>query len=152
MPAGGRRNSIADLLEDPQSAQAQVLTVDPRGGAGSDLSAESFLKFLRQLIKFRKRKIILVVDNLRVHHAKAATAWLEQHRNRIEVFYLLFHSPELNPDEYPNNGLKKTLWRDGVAITKGQLDVQLLLTMPLLEVRPKLIRSFFRNPEVQCAA
>ena len=45
--------------------------------------------------------------------------WLEEHKERIEVFYLPAYSPELNPDEYLNNDLKQTIASDGVAITQG---------------------------------
>lgn len=116
------------------------------------LNVESFLKFLRQLIKYRKRKIFLIVDNLRVHHAKDVKKWLEEHRDRIEVFYLPSYSPELNPDEYLNNGLKQSICRDGVPTTKSQLDAVLSVTMSLFEIRPKTIKSFFQHPKVQYAA
>lgn len=116
------------------------------------LNVESFLKFLKQLIKYRKRKIFLIVDNLRVHHAKDVKKWLEEHRNRIEIFYLPSYSPELNPDEYLNNGLKQSIARDGVPTTKGQLDAVLSVTMSLFEIRPKTIKSFFQHPKVRYAA
>ena len=57
------------------------------------LNVDLLIRFLKQLIKHRKRKIILIVDNLRVHHAKLVKAWLEEHKERIEVFYL----PRLQP-------------------------------------------------------
>ena len=50
--------------------------------------------------------IFLILDNLRVHHGKKVRAWLEKHKDSIEVFYLPPYSPELNPDEYFNHALK----------------------------------------------
>ena len=116
------------------------------------LNVETFLKFLGQLIKFRKRKIILIVDNLRVHHAKAVKAWLEKRKDRIEVYYLPSYSPELNPDEYLNNDLKQNLSRDGVPKNKSQLDARVSVAMFMLQGRPEKIRSFFRHPRVTYAA
>jgi hypothetical protein len=45
--------------------------------------------------------------NLSVHHAKKMTAWLERHKNEIEVFCLQPYAPEDNPDELLNSGLKR---------------------------------------------
>jgi len=116
------------------------------------LNVEIFLKFLGQLIKYRKRKVILIVDNLRVHHAKDVKAWLAQNKERIEVYYLPSYSPELNPDEYLNNDLKQNLNRDGVPANKTQLDAKVRLAMFKLEGRPEKIRSFFRHHKVLYAA
>ena len=116
------------------------------------LNADLLIRFLKQLIKHRKRKIILIVDNLRVHHAKLVKAWLEEHKERIEVFYLPAYSPELNPDEYLNNDLKQTIASDGVAITEGELDAQVNVTMFMLSIRPHRISSFFRHPKATYAA
>jgi len=66
------------------------------------LDAQALIQFLKQLIKYRKRKIILIVDNLRVHHSKLVKAWVEDKKERIKLVYLPSYSPELNPDEYLN--------------------------------------------------
>lgn len=55
---------------------------------------------MQRLIKDAKRKVFLVLDNLRVHHSKAVQVWLEAHEEQIEVFFLPSYSPELNPDEF----------------------------------------------------
>lgn len=116
------------------------------------LNCQLFLKFLEQLIKYRKRKIYLIVDNLRVHHSKQVKEWLEQNKERIELFYLPSYSPELNPDEYLNNTLKKSISRDEVPKTKPELDAKVDIQMFMLEGRPKLIKSCFRHPCVTYAA
>jgi len=61
---------------------------------------------MRRLIKAAKRKVILILDNLRAHHAKLVKAWLTKHSIEIEVFYLSAYSPEINSDEYLNCDLK----------------------------------------------
>jgi hypothetical protein len=40
------------------------------------------------LVKDAQQKIFLIVDNLRVHHAKAVQDWLVRHKDEIEIFYL----------------------------------------------------------------
>ena len=70
------------------------------------LDANMFIKFLKRLHKDADKKVFLIVDNLRVHHAKKVSAWLAEHTEEIELFYLPSYSPELNPDEYLNCDLK----------------------------------------------
>jgi len=43
---------------------------------------------MKRLIKDAKQKVFLIVDNLRVHHAKAVQDWLARHKVEIEIFYL----------------------------------------------------------------
>ncbi len=64
------------------------------------MNAVQLIDFLKRLIKAAKRKVFLILDNLRVHHAKFIKAWLIKQVKKIEVFYLPAYSPKLNPDEY----------------------------------------------------
>jgi transposase len=115
------------------------------------LNADLFIKFLGQLIKYRKRKILLIVDNLRVHHSKPVQAWLADYTEQIELVYLPACSPELNPDEYLNNPLKQTVTREGTPATKDDLDDEVWFNMTLLRDQPDLVASFFRHPAVTYA-
>lgn len=63
------------------------------------LNTTILIDFLRRLIKGQSKKVFLILDKLRVHHAKQVKAWLAEHVDAIEVFYLPSYSPELNPDE-----------------------------------------------------
>ena len=70
------------------------------------MNARRLIVFMRRLIKDANRKVFLVLDNLRVHHAKKVKDWLADRTDEIEVFYLPSYSPDLNPDEYLNCDLK----------------------------------------------
>lgn len=63
--------------------------------------ATTFLLFLQQLLRHRRRGalMIVIVDNARWHHAKALQPWLEEHRDRIRLDFLPPYSPDLNPVE-----------------------------------------------------
>ena len=37
----------------------------------------------------------MIVDNLRVHHAKLVKAWEEKHKDKIKLFYLPPYSQNL---------------------------------------------------------
>ena len=71
------------------------------------MNIEIFLKFLRQLIKNQYKKIFLILDNLRVHHAKKVKEWQQKHKDKIEFYFLPAYSPELNPDELVNQDVKE---------------------------------------------
>ena len=60
-------------------------------------------------MKCKKKTDYLILDNLKVHHNKKVSEWVEQHKNQIRLFHLPPYSPEYNPDEYLNNDLKHNL-------------------------------------------
>ncbi|MBK7885270.1 MAG: transposase [Chitinophagaceae bacterium] len=53
-----------------------------------------FLEFLVQLVKYKQQKIFLVVDGHSAHKTKAVKAWLEENKERIELFF--YHPIALN--------------------------------------------------------
>jgi hypothetical protein len=85
------------------------------------LNVAIFTDFLKRLIKDAKQKVFLIVDNLRVHHAKAVHDWLARYKDEIEIFYLPAYAPEHNPDEYLNNDLKQTIKNKPRAKTRDDL-------------------------------
>jgi transposase len=50
------------------------------------LNADGFLAFLRRLIKDAGRRVVLIVDNLKVHKAGKVTAWVKSHAHEIELY------------------------------------------------------------------
>jgi transposase len=70
------------------------------------MNYQCLMKFMSHLIKDTKKKIFLILDNLRAHHAKKVKEWLSKRKDKIEVFYLPSYSPNLNLDEYLNRDLK----------------------------------------------
>jgi transposase len=64
-------------------------------------NAETFRKFVKRIIKCAKteRKILLVLDNARFHHAICNREYLESVKGKLELMYLPAYSPELNPIE-----------------------------------------------------
>ncbi len=70
------------------------------------INVDRFIEFLQKVIDSSDKKVYMIVDNLRVHHAKRVTQWIEEHKDKIAIFYLPPYSPELNPDEYLNQDYK----------------------------------------------
>jgi transposase len=116
------------------------------------LNAALFLTFLRRLVKDARRKIFLIVDNLRVHRAKLVRAWVRANRERIRLVYLPPDAPEHNPDEFMHNDLKQTMARRCMPKDKAALKAFLRSHMHRLQKRPAKVRAFFQAPEVRYAA
>lgn len=116
------------------------------------LNADTFIDFLKRLIKHRKRKIFLIVDNLRVHHSKLVKQWLEKHKERIELFFLPSYSPELNPDEYLNQTLKHETFKGGPAHDEITLRAKVKVAMFMLSIQPSKVASCFHHPLAKYAA
>lgn len=95
------------VLQAPTRKSVAVFgAVFPEGGRFASMiypvfNAESFLCFLKMLIKRRKRgrKLIVVLDNARWHHARYIQPWLAKNKRRIELLFLPPYSPHLNPIE-----------------------------------------------------
>jgi transposase len=117
-------------------------------------TAQTMILFLKRLIKDAKRKIFLILDNLRVHHAIMVREWLEekQIRGLIEVFYLPSYSPELNPDEYLNCDLKGGVFGQAPIRDKESLKKAALSHLRLLQKKPQRVQKYFKNKFIAYAA
>ena len=74
------------------------------------LTQQRFIQFMRLMTRARSgHKILMITDNLKVHHGKRVQKWLAEHKDKIEVFFTPAYSPELNPDEYLNQVLKQNI-------------------------------------------
>lgn len=116
------------------------------------LNASILIDFLRRLIRGAKKKVFLILDNLRVHHAKPVKAWLAKHADAIEVFYLPSYSPELNPDEMANADIKQAVTKLAPARTKLQLVKATARHLRSVQRQPERIRKYFMHDPVRYAA
>ena len=116
------------------------------------MNADMFIKFLKQLIKGRDRKIYLILDNLSVHHSKIVKKWVLENKESIELFFLPAYSPEKNPDEYLNCDLKQGLSQKPSPRTKEQLKENLESHMELLHKDQERVKSYFKHKDIKYAA
>ena len=116
------------------------------------MNADTFINFMKRLIKDTDRKIFLILDNLKVHHSYKARDWLLEHTDQIEVFFLPSYSPELNPDEYLNCDLKAGVHSGTPARTQDQLKYKALSHLRKLQKLPKRIMKYFKHPKIAYAA
>jgi transposase len=61
-------------------------------------NAATFQLFLNKIVRRKKRgkKIILVLDNARYHHATMIQPWLKTNRQKMQLLFLPPYSPDLN--------------------------------------------------------
>jgi len=71
-----------------------VTSIEQRG------NTVTFFKFLVKVSRqYPNQKVVMVVDNVRYHHAKRLKPILEKYQNKLELIYLPAYSPDLNPVE-----------------------------------------------------
>lgn len=117
-----------------------------------NFDTEKLIEFLEALIKDAVRKIFLILDSLRAHHSELVKAWLEERKDRIEIFYLPSYAPELNPDERLNADMKHAISTKVPVRTKPKLKAAAQNHMALISQSPGRVRAYFRDPRVKYAA
>ena len=116
------------------------------------MDGKMLIKFMRRLIKESMRKIFFIIDNLKAHHAKIVTAWVEKHKSEIEVFYLPNYAPEYNPDERLNGNLKRKLADKGFSKNVDELESKARGSMKFFQKNPVHVASFFQDKSVKYSA
>ncbi|SBS27179.1 hypothetical protein MSP8887_00562 [Marinomonas spartinae] len=119
-----------------------------------NMTAKVLIRFMKRLISTSKKKVFLILDNLRVHHAKLVKEWLTKPKikEQIEVFYLPAYSPKLNPDEYLNCDLKAGV-HTGDAPKNGKiLKDRVVSHMRGLQKNPNRIKKHFKYNSIRYAA
>lgn len=117
------------------------------------MTAEVFIQWLSQSVKAaRGRKIIMIVDNLRVHHSKQVMEWLEGKEDRIELAYLPAYSPEINPDEYLNADVKANVHRKRMPRDKQELRGNVEAHLKHIKSQPDRVRAYFQAKHIRYAA
>jgi transposase len=148
---------IARVVGGTRQKLSMISTVTNQGKTcweiiDGNFNHERLIEFLKALIKQAGRKVFLVLDNLGVHHCKPVKLWLAEHHEQIEVFYLPGYSPELNPDERLNAGLKHAIATKVPMRTKAKLQSAAAQHMDQLTNTPQRVKAFFRDPRVAYAA
>lgn len=116
------------------------------------INTDRLIDFMGRLVNDAEgRKVFLILDNLRVHHALAVKEWLAERTAQIEVFYLPSYTPDANPDEYLNRDLKTSLRSQEPKRTRHSLWSAARTFMEFLERTPERVRAYFTHPRVRYA-
>ena len=115
------------------------------------IATDNFIDFLERVIKSNDKKVFMIVDNLRVHHAKKVKEWEEENKDKIKLFYLPPYSPEFNPDEYLNQDYKSNVHKNGLPKNQKELKENTQNYMESLQNNPQKVANFFLHPSVKYA-
>jgi transposase len=142
VPTSGRRQSVS-----------AISAVNARGEFWYELyterlNATGFIALLTHFLRRRTGRVYLVLDGHPAHRAKVVAQYVQNLKGRLELHFLPGYAPELNPDEFVWNHLK----RQGVSKTPLRRDESLRsrvhADLAAIKSRPALIRSFFHAPSV----
>lgn len=144
--AGGTRHKLSMIATVTNQGKTRWMIIDEA------FNTDRFIEFLEALIKDSGRKVFLILDNLRVHHSKVVKAWVEDRKDKIELFYLPSYSPELNPEERLNADLKYAIGSKVPVRTKAKLKAAATDHMQKLERSPERVKKYFQDIHVKYAA
>ena len=117
-----------------------------------NMTSEKLIDFMRRLIQCSNKKVFLILDNLRVHHSKKVTEWLEKHKDKIELFYLPPYAPEYNPDELVNSNVKRSVGSKKSPESIDELEHNVRSHLKKMQLDPSKVASFFRADFTSYAA
>lgn len=118
-----------------------------------NFNADVFRDCMERLIRHNDgRKVFLILDNLRVHHAKVLQPWLADHAHEIELFFLPSYAPDLNPDELLNHDLKANAVGRKRARNKEELIANATAHLEMRAGQPSVVAAFFEEKHVRYAA
>ena len=109
------------------------------------MNQQRLIRFMKRLIRASKRKVFLILDNLKVHHGKLVSAWLKKHTDKIEVFFLPSYAPEYNPDEYLNHALKLSVHSGQLPYMTDDISHKIRSIMRKLQHHPSFVSNFFHH-------
>jgi transposase len=116
------------------------------------MNQQMFISFLERLISTFPCKVMLIIDNLKVHHGKKVADWITEHSKKVELFFIPAYSPDLNPDEYLNRDLKKNVNAHIIPRTESELNMNLLSFMEKPQKLPDRMMSYFNSSPIKYAA
>ena len=114
------------------------------------INSDRLISFMQAIIKTSDgRKVYLILDNLRVHHSKKVSEWVDEHKGQIRLFHLPPYSPEYNPDEYLNNDLKHNLGTQAMVKDIHELEANTSAFMDCLSADPDHVKAYFDHPALE---
>jgi len=114
-----------------------------------NMTQQLFIDFMGHLVEDSDRKVLFIVDNLKVHHGKIAAEWLSGHKEEIELFFLIPYSLEINPDEYLNHNLKQKIHSGILPCTGEQNHKKTNEIMQGLQKEAEKVANFFKHKKLK---
>jgi len=117
----------------------------------SPMTQLKFILFLSKLIKSNDGPVIVITDNLSVHHGKRVVSWVAEHKDEMELEFIPSYSPELNADEYLNRDLKKNVNSKKAPGTVSELKANISSFMHSIQKQPERVIKYFTGEHIKYA-
>lgn len=118
----------------------------------STMTQSKFILFLSKLIKSTDGPVIVITDNLSVHHGKIVRKWVDDRKDQIELEFIPSYSPELNADEYLNRDLKKNVNSKKTPGTVAEIKANISSFMHSLQKQPARVIKYFFGKHIKYAS
>jgi len=146
VPTSGRRQSVSAISAVSGRGEFWYEIYTER------LNALRFIELLRHFMRRRTSGVFLVLDGHPAHIAKAVAHYVQSLTGRLELHFLPGYAPELNPDEFVWNHLKRQGVSKKPLLRNESLRSRVQADLAEIKSRPALVRSFFRAPSVAYTA
>ena len=113
-----------------------------------NMTQQRFIEFLEKLVADADRKVLFIVDNLKVHHGKIVQEWLDGHKDNLELFFTSPYSPEINPDEYRNHNLKQNVHSGIIPHTREKIREKVESFMHGLQEHADRVKALFNHKKL----
>jgi transposase len=110
-----------------------------------------FILFLSKLVRSTDGPVVVITDNLSVHHGERVKTWVNGQPN-LTLEFIPSYSPELNADEYLNRDLKKNVNAKRMPRNLAELKANVMSFMRSIQKQPERIKSYFNGSKIAYAS
>lgn len=142
VPGGWITRSVISLITcSPRGSRPRLYFETLKGTVNADI----FIRFLKSM-KYHMggRKLILIIDNLRVHKAKIVRGYIKKEKRWLTVEFLPPYAPELNPVEYVWSSRKRKEFGNAVIADSRALDRRIRESGERARSEPELLKGFLK--------
>jgi transposase len=112
------------------------------------MNAVMFKEFLHDFLKYRRKPVILIVDGHPAHKANLIKKYIQELKGKIELFFLPGYAPDLNPDEFVWNYIKKNGTSKKPLYQNEALRDRIESDLREVKNSPTLVQAFFKSESV----
>jgi len=118
----------------------------------STMTQLKFILFLSKLIKSTDGPVVVITDNLSVHHGKRVAEWVAKQDGALELEFIPSYSPDLNADEDLNRDLTKNVNARKTPRTVAELKANISSFMHSIQKQPERVASYFTGRHIEYAS
>lgn len=117
-----------------------------------NFTSKKCIEFLSRMIRQVKQKVFLILDNHRVHHSRKVKAYVEKHKDKLELFYLPPYCPDMNPQELVNQDVKANSNNFRALKSVNDIAINLRYYLTKIQFDQFKIINYFNKKDVAYAA